>query len=74
MSKEYYYLLKQKNFFGIPAIDFFRNSNDYEKLKTVVTKLTDKNCYISVLVEAMNVTGQEERIYRIIGEYNNLII
>ena len=60
------------NFFGIPPVDLYRNSNEYQKMKEVVKKLTDKDCYVQILVEAIP-TGLNEtdRIYRIIGEYKN---
>ena len=60
------------NFFGMPPVDLYRNSNEYQKMKEVVRRLTDKECYVQVLVEAIP-TGLNEtdRVYRIIGEYNN---
>jgi len=60
------------NFFGIAPIDLYRNSNEYQKMKEVVRKLTDKDCYVQILVEAIP-TGltETDRVYRIIGEYAN---
>jgi hypothetical protein len=56
----------------MPPTDLFRNPRDYEKLNEKVKKMLDKDCYCSIIVEAVN-TGknEEERIYRIIGEYQN---
>ena len=59
-------------FFPVPAVDLYRNSNEYQKLKDNVQKLQEMDCYISVLVEAIP-TGHSEsdKIYRIIGDYQN---
>jgi len=62
------------NFFGIPAVDLYRNSNEYQKMKEMVRKLTDKDCYVQIMVEAIP-TGLNEtdKVYRIIGEYRNTL-
>ena len=61
-----------QGFFSIPPVDFYRNSNEYQKLKQNVEALTKPDAFISVLVEAIK-TGHSEsdRVYRIIGDYQN---
>ena len=59
-------------FFSIPAADFYRNSNEYQKLKQNVESLIKPEVYISVLVQAIKTEHSEcDRVYRIIGEYQN---
>ncbi len=62
-------------FFGVAPTDLFRNSSEYQRLKEIVRRLTEPECYISVLVEAIR-TGisDTDRIYRIIGEYQNNLV
>jgi hypothetical protein len=52
--------------------DLYRNSTQYEKLADTIKKLLDKDCYCSVLVEAIQ-TGNTENdvVYRIIGDYQH---
>jgi len=63
------------NFFGIPPVDLYRSSDDYSKMKDIIRRLTDKDCFISVMVEAIP-TGHEEneRIFRIVGSYKNNLL
>jgi hypothetical protein len=63
------------NFLGVPPVDLYRNSQEYQALKEVVRKLTEAEMYISVLVEAIP-TGHSDtdRVYRIIGDYKNNLI
>ena len=60
------------SFFGIPAVDLYRNSNEYQRMMEIVKKLTDKDCYVQILVEAIP-TGLNEtdKVFRIIGDYRN---
>lgn len=62
-------------FFGIPPMDFFRNSSAYQQLKGAIDKLTNQDCYISVVVEAIKTEHNEtDRVYRIIGQYNSNLL
>jgi len=54
---------------GIPIIDFSKNSDGYEKLKSKLNKLTNPNAYIRILVEIMELHEEKEFLYRIIGKY-----
>ncbi len=61
-----------EKFFGIPPVDFHKSTSQLNKLKTVVKKLTQPDCFVSVLVQAVKPKNSEsDRIYRIIGEYQN---
>ena len=57
-------------FFSVPAMDFYRNTNEYKKLKGNVLRLQEIDCYITVLIEAIP-TWDSNRVYRIIGDYHN---
>ena len=59
----------------MPPVDLFRNSTEFQKMGEMLKKLTEKDCYVSVKVEAIP-TGHSEtdRVYRIIGKYQNHLI
>ncbi len=61
-------------FFGFPPQDLYRNSTEYQKIKTTVEKLTKVDCYVEALVESIP-TGfnENDRVYRIIGDYKNIL-
>lgn len=62
-------------FFGLPAVDLHRNHTQLNKLKTVVRKLSQPDASISVLVEAIKTgNSNSDRVYRIIGDYQNNFI
>jgi hypothetical protein len=60
------------SFFGIPPTDFFRNSSEYQRIKEIINKLINPECYITVLIESIKTSNSEtDRVYRIIGDYQN---
>lgn len=56
----------------MPPCDYFRNPREYERLSEVKNKILDKDCYCSIMVEAINTSVNEyDKVYRIIGDYQN---
>ena len=55
-------------FFGIPPVDAYRNSNEFQKLGIVFKGLCDPGNYVNVLVEQY-----KGGILRIVGNYENYI-
>ena len=55
-------------FFGIPPVDAYRNSNEFQKLGFVFKGLCDPGNYVNVLVEQY-----KGGILRIVGNYENYI-
>jgi hypothetical protein len=50
--------------------DLYRNSTQYEKMSEIVKKLLDKDCYCSIMVEAIETgVSDSDKVYRIIGDY-----
>lgn len=63
------------SFFGLPPVDLYRNSTEYQRMKDIIKKLTDKDCYISVIVKAIPTgTNAHDRVYQITGEYENKLV
>lgn len=64
-----------ESFFGSAPVDLYRNSSEFQKMGELYKKLTDKDCYVSVIVEAIPTgNGDSDRVYRIIGSYQNNLV
>jgi hypothetical protein len=60
------------DFFGMEPTDLFKHPKEYERLSEKIKKIVESDCYCSILVEAID-TNQNDKIYRIIGTYENNI-
>lgn len=60
------------DFFGIVPVDFYRDSNAFMNLSARVKKYTDKNAYVKVIIEQIEV-NDKDTVYRIVGNYKTNI-
>lgn len=55
------------NFFGVPPVDAYRNSIEFQKIGNAFKKITESSAYIMALVEQY-----DGKVLRIVGQYEHL--